>query len=261
MPDIFEALILGLVQGLTEFLPISSSGHLVVVPALLDWDEPTLTFDLLLHAGTLVAVAWYFRRDLLDIVRSVLSPGDEQHDAPRRLLVLLVIATIPAAVAGLLFRDFFEDLFDEPLWVCAFWGVTAVGLAASEWRFRHAPQRPIAMGEALWIGLAQAAALAPGISRSGSTIAISLALGVRRPEAARFSFLLSIPAITGAILTTVPDVFGGGDFGIAVLAGFAVAMVSGYASIAALLRLVRTHSFLPFAGYLAVVAPLAALAL
>lgn len=261
MPASVEAIVLGLVQGLTEFLPVSSSGHLVVVPALAGWNEPSLTFDLVLHAGTLAAVAFYFRSDLLGLARSLVNRG-EDADRSRRLLWLLAVATVPAGAAGLAFGDFFEDLFDEALWATAFWGVTAVILVGGEAVHRRAAPRAIGFREAVVIGVAQAAAITPGISRAGATIAVAIALGVSRSDATRFSFLLSIPAITGAVLTAVPDLTGG-EFEVtgAVAAGFAVSLFSGYAAVAGLLALVRNRTLLPFAAYLAVLAPAAAVAL
>lgn len=264
MPDIVEAVVLGLVQGLTEFLPVSSSGHLVVVPALAGWDKPSLSFDLLLHVGTLLAVVVYFRDDLARLVRGVFDHGDEpdEIDDARRLLLCLVVGTLPAAVLGLAFKDAFEDLFEKPLWVCLFWVVTAAILAAGEWIHRRAPGRQLTLRIALAVGAAQAMALTPGISRSGATIAAGIALGLPRTEAARFSFLLSVPAIAGAVVTAIPDVTSGSlDLGGATLAGFTVAAVTGYVAVAGLLRLVRTRSLLPFALYLVAVAPAAGVAL
>lgn len=257
MPDTVEAAVLGLVQGLTEFLPVSSSGHLVVVPALAGWNEPTLAFDLVLHLGTLLAVLVYFRHDLWRVATGILGRGRAED---RHLAGLLAVGTIPAGLAGVLFEGFFEDLFERPGWVCVFWVVTAAMLLGAEHVHRRVEPRGLDYHAVVAIGAAQAAALAPGISRSGATIAAAMALGLSRSEAARFSFLLSIPAIAGAALVTIPDVRAA-DLGGAALVGLAVAAVSGYVAIAGLLRLVRTHSFAPFAVYLIVVAPLAALAL
>lgn len=303
MPSVIEAIVLGVIQGLTEFLPISSDGHLTVVPTLLGWDTPSLSFDLALHAGTLVAVVAYFWTELVRLLLGVLGRGRPAHahgarpagaappsggteptagpagpetaaptettavieatvemEEPRRLTAWLVLGTIPAAVVGLVFRDEFEDLFDEPLWACAFWLVTAIALVAGELAHRRAAPSSLTTRMVLAIGVAQVPALAPGISRSGLTIAAGLALGLSRVDAARFSFLLSVPAVAGAVLTGVPDVLDGRfELDGAVLAGFLAALVVGYLAVAALLRLIRTRSFMPFAAYLVVVAPLAAL--
>lgn len=256
-----EDLVLGLVQGLTEFLPVSSSGHLVVVPALLGWEDPSVSFDLVLHVGTLLAVLVYFRADLGRLARGLVGQSDNVA-ADRTMIGYLAAATVPAGVAGLAFGDFFETLFEEPLWVCAFWTVTAAVLVTGERIHQGTASRALTLRTAVIIGSAQAVALAPGISRSGATIAVGLALGLPRLEAARFAFLLAIPAIVGGAVTLVPDVTDGTfDLTPGVAAGFGVAAVSGYVAVSVLLRLVRTRSLAPFALYLVIAAPLAALAL
>ncbi|MGH9026030.1 MAG: undecaprenyl-diphosphate phosphatase [Acidimicrobiia bacterium] len=261
--NLLEDVVLGLVQGLTEFLPVSSSGHLVVVPAVFGWDEPSLTFDLVLHLGTLIAVVVYYRRELSEIVAGVFGRGDDPRGY-RRLLLLLVIGSIPAAIAGLAFGEFFEDRFEEPLWACFELTLNAGILLGAEWLVARGTtagtDRPVEGGRAATIGVAQAVAITPGISRSGATIATGMVLGVSRADATRFSFLLSIPAIAGAVASRVPDVTGG-DFDLtgSVIAGFLVAMVSGYLSIGVFLRFVRTHTLRPFAYYLLIMAPTAAL--
>lgn len=254
-----QDIILGLVQGLTEFLPISSSGHLVLVPAVLGWEEPSLTFDILLHLGTLLAVVLYFRRELLGLILGVCGRGQDPAIA-RRLAGYLVIGTIPAAVAGLALGDVFERLFQSPLWVCGELVVTALVLLATERLGERAERRDLDGRAATAIGLAQAVAIAPGISRSGTTIGAGLWLGLPREEATRFSFLLSIPAIAGAGLVSLGDVAGGRfELTAGVMAGVAAAGISGYLSIGGLLRYVRTRSLGVFAAYLLVVAPVAAI--
>lgn len=264
MPDIIVDVVLGLVQGVTEFLPVSSSGHLVVVPAVLGWEEPSVSFDLLLHVATLLAVLVYFRAELWQILLSLRGRGVDPEGS-RRLLGLMVVATIPAAVLGLGFEDTFERLFGEPVWTAGFWVVTAVGLLVAERAFRGRAGGSLAalgVAGALVVGFAQAAALAPGISRSGATIVAGLGVGLSRTDAARFAFLVSIPAIAGGGLTLIPDIAEGSlELTGPVLAGFAVAAVSGYAAIAGLLRMVRAHSLAPFAVYLLVAAPAAVVAL
>lgn len=255
-----QDIVLGIVQGLTEFLPISSSGHLVVVPAMLGWEQPSLTFDLVLHLGTLVAVVAVYRRDLWQLALSLVNRGDNPVVA-RRLLGLLAIGTVPAGIAGIAFGSFFEESFERPLATCVQLVATACILIAAEWfaaRPREKP-RDIDPTVAGWVGVAQAAAILPGISRSGATIATGLGLGADRAETARFSFLLSIPAIFGAVLTQIPDV-AGGDFEItaSVVAGFFAALISGYLAIEGFLRFLRTHSLRAFAYYLLVFAPVAA---
>ena len=252
-------ILLGLLQGLTEFLPISSSGHLVVVPAVLGWDEPSLTFDVLLHLGTLVAVVVYFRHDLIGLTLGVLGRGIDP-DGARRMALYLAVGTIPAVVAGLVLGDFFEGLFESPYTTCAELVATALILLAMERVGDRARRRPLDVGSATAIGVAQAVAILPGISRSGTTIGVGLVLGLSREEATRFSFLLSIPAIAGAGVLSLADVAGGGlDVTGGVVAGVIASGVAGYLSIGALLRFVRSHSLTVFAVYLLVMAPLSAL--
>lgn len=254
-----QDIILGLVQGLTEFLPISSSGHLVIVPAVLGWDEPSLTFDILLHLGTLAAVVVYFRHELLGMVLGILGRGLNPALA-RRMALYLVIGTVPAGILGLAFGDLFERLFQSPLYTCGELVATAVILLATERFGERARRREVDTQVALTMGLAQAAAISPGISRSGATIGAGLWLGLSREEATRFSFLLSIPAIAGAGLVGAADVASGElEMTASVVAGVIASAISGYLSIGGLLRYVRTRSLDIFAGYLLVVAPLAAI--
>ncbi|MGH9035683.1 MAG: undecaprenyl-diphosphate phosphatase [Acidimicrobiia bacterium] len=255
----FEEILLGLLQGLTEFLPISSSGHLVVVPAVLGWDEPSLTFDVLLHLGTLAAVVIYFRHELIGLVLGILGRGPDPA-AARRMALYLAIGTVPAVVAGLVLGDFFERLFESPYTTCAELVATAFLLLAMERVGDKAQRRQLDTGVATGVGVAQAVAIFPGISRSGATIGAGLVMGLSREEATRFSFLLSIPAIAGAGVLSLADVAGGGlEVTSGVVAGVIVSGVAGYLSIGALLRFVRTHSLAVFAVYLLVMAPLSAL--
>ena len=254
-----ESIVLGIVQGLTEFLPISSSGHLVVVPAMLGWKQPSLTFDLVLHFGTLIAVVFAFRAELWVLLLGLFGSGDDPATA-RRLIWLLFLGSIPAAIAGLAFGNFFEKRFDDPLATCFELLGTAVILLGAEWVIRRGEgHEPVDERRAGIIGVAQAVAILPGISRSGSTIGAGLVTRVSREEATRYSFLLAIPAIAGAVATKVPDV-ADGNFKITgpVIAGFLAATIVGWLSIEWLLRYVRTHSFVSFAIYLIVFAPIAA---
>ena len=255
----FQDIVLGLLQGLTEFLPISSSGHLVVVPAVLGWDEPSLTFDVLLHLGTLVAVVIYFRHELIGLALGILGRGMDPP-AARRMALYLAIGTVPAVVAGLALGDFFEGLFQSPYTTCAELVATALLLLAVERLGERTRRRPLDTGVATGVGVAQAVAILPGISRSGATIGAGLAMGLTREESTRFSFLLSIPAIAGAGVLSLADVAGGGlDITAGVVAGVIASGVAGYLSIGALLRFVRTHTLTVFAIYLLVMAPLSAL--
>ena len=249
-------IILGLVQGLTEFLPVSSSGHLVIVPAVLGWEEPSLGLTVFLHLGTLLALLVYFRRELITLFLGVLGQGEDPAQA-RRMVRFLIIGTIPAVIAGVAFGSFFEGSFQRPYETCVELVITAGILVATERLGERARRRPLDDTRAAGIGVAQALAILPGISRSGSTIGAGLWFGMSREEATRFSFLLSVPAIAGAGVLDLAK----GELQVdsASMAGFVVAAVSSYLSIAVLLRFVRTHSLRVFAGYLLVAAPLAAI--
>ena len=257
-----QALVLGAVQGLTEFIPISSSGHLVLVPESLGWSnlvhsETALAFDVFLHVASLLALLVYFSGDLLDIVRGTIQGN---RDA-RRLATLLIVGTIPAAIAGLAFGDYFEEAFADPGAAAIQLVITAAILVAAERALAYNLRRTAAKGERLrgvddlkvgdsvLIGIAQAISIFPGISRSGSTIAAGLGLAMERAAAARFAFLLAIPALAGAALVKVPDLQGANlGFG-AGLAGFIASLLTSYAAIWALIRYLRTRSLYPFAAY------------
>ena len=256
-----QLLVLGLVQGLTEFLPVSSSGHLVAVPFLLGWELPTVAFDVAVHLGTALAVIVYFRRDLAAMLRGVLrrarGSGDQADRRAARLALLLAAASVPAGVAGIAFGGFFEGLFDDPQIAAVFLAVSGLILLAAEWlRSRRAEARPleeISVGDALTMGLAQAFAITPGLSRSGTTIAAGLGRGLSREASARFSFLLGLPAFLGAALIELPDLEAGTALG-GVMAASLVAALVGFAAIAFLIRYLRTQSLRPFATYLFVAA-------
>lgn len=239
----FDAVLWGLIQGLTEFLPISSSGHLVLVPTLLGRDGPDLATSAVLHLGTLVAVLAYFRREVAEMMR--LSPEG------KRLLRLLVIGTIPVVIIGLAFRSGFETLNENPTAVAIALLLTGVVLLATGLLPRR--HRPIAEStdlDAGVIGVGQAVALIPGVSRSGATIATGLARGFDRAEAARYSFLLGIPAIAGAGILEFADLAAdGGGITAETWVGMAVAAVAGYAAIALLLRLIGRAGLAPFGVY------------
>jgi undecaprenyl-diphosphatase len=282
---LLQALLLGLVQGATEFIPISSSGHLTLVPWLLNWSfDPDLkfAFDVLAHWGTLVAVLAVFWRDLWALARGwlrtvgLLAPLESSHasaggadpvpaqeglrariaaDADGRLAWWILVGSVPAAVLGLLFEDFFEMLFGTPPLVSVLLLVTAALLAFSEWRGVQGRDLPaLKWLDAIVIGLGQAAAIAPGISRSGSTMAVGLMRGVRRSAAARFSFLLSTPVILGAGVWQLKDLLteSGWTAHLApLLIGFVAAGLSGYLCIRFLLGYLRRGKLYPFAVYCA----------
>ncbi|MDH7490224.1 MAG: undecaprenyl-diphosphatase UppP [Anaerolineae bacterium] len=252
--DSLQAVILGLVQGITEFLPISSSGHLVLVPWALGWGEPGLLFDTVLHWGTLVAVVVYFWDDLWSLVRAwVDSIARRKVDTPQAWLAWLVLlGTLPAAIIGFLLNDFFESLFSAPVAVAAFLVGTGLILAAAETFYdRIRKVDTLRLGDALVVGLAQAAAIAPGLSRSGLTITAGIFRGLGREAAARFSFLLSVPIILGAGLTQMAHAIAnpGATAWFPLVLGFASAAISGYLAIHFLLGFVRRRRFWPFAVY------------
>lgn len=258
------AALLGAVQGISEFLPISSKTHLVVVPALLGREPPSLAFIVLLHLGTLVALVLYFAKDLWGIAADTVRGGEG-----RRLIGMLAIASVPAAVFGLLFEETFERLLTHPREVAFSLVATAVLLVVAEWlagsiRIGRRLARPlgseVTTRRAVAMGLAQALALFPGISRSGSTMGTGLALGLRRDATARFSFLLAIPAIAGANILELPDIASAG-IGSPEIVGFGAALVTGYASVSLLIRYLRRFSYLPFAAYCVVFALVAGFSL
>jgi undecaprenyl-diphosphatase len=255
-----EALLLGVVQGLTEFLPISSSGHLIVVPWLQDYtfllDHPEFnkTFDVALHAGTLIAAIAFFRREVVQLLRSFFAAVSRRsiETDDQRLAVAIAVGTIPAVIAGGLFSDFIDNHLGEP-WMIAIQLIVFGALLGYADRM---PQRRTLQGTRLkdgwYIGLAQVLALAPGTSRSGITITAARWLGLDRDGAARFSFLLLIPIVAGAtVFKGISAVKDGLPDGVAgpMIVGTIAAAVSGYFAISFLLRLVRTSSYRPFVLY------------
>jgi undecaprenyl-diphosphatase len=321
---VLRTLILGIVQGLTEFLPISSSAHLSIVPKLLGFRTPELAFDVLLHFGTLAAVVVYFARDLWAFVLSLVAPrvlGQREATARRRQLGLLVIASIPAAIFGYLLQNWADEQTSRPL-RSAVWLVltTLIMIAAELWARGHpapatggaireaeaatspaaerapasslfekepvapepaqvqlaaaaarpmtraeirrqrqdAPPEPgsateelerLPLGKAVGIGLAQAVALIPGTSRSGVTISAGLFEGISREAAARFSFLLSIPAILGAGVLKLGDLSQASESTAQLAVGFLAAAVSGFLAVSFLIRMLRTRTLWPFIWY------------
>jgi undecaprenyl-diphosphatase len=248
----FQAIILGVLQGLGEFLPISSSGHLIAVPWLLGWKEHGLSFDVALHLGTLVAVLYAFAGDWWRMGTSLLRGlhrGQPFAEPGGRMLGLLALASIPGALAGKLLDDWAETTFRSPAFVAVAMAALGVLLWLADRTHGTRGADQISLAQALLIGCAQALALVPGVSRSGVTITAALFLGYRRDEAARFSFLLATPITFGAALLKVPHLLrAGGETGPA-LAGMAAAAVVGWLSIFFLLRYVRTRTYQPFVWY------------
>lgn len=240
-----EAIIWGIVQGLTEFLPISSSGHLVLVPALLDIEPPSLAVSAVLHLGTLLAVVAYYRRDLAGLTRFRTDPE------ARRLVGLLALGTLPAVV-GVVVRDVIGELQESLTAVSVALLVTAAILFASGFLGPLTRRLSSARSsDALIIGVAQALALVPGISRSGITITAGMGRHFVREEAARYSFLLAIPAIAGAAVFEGVDLLQGAGLPATVWVGVAAAAVSGYGAIALLLGVLERVGLRPFAYYAA----------
>lgn len=257
---IYEALVLGLVQGLSEFLPISSSGHLILTRWLFGWDPPgdagvEKAFDVALHIGTLVAVLAYFRHDVWRYVSrgiSLLWHRQRPVDTDGRIAWLLVVATIPAAAVGALFEDWIDEQLGTPAIIAV--SLIAFGLLLW-WADRRAGARRIdefRLADALTIGAAQALALNPGTSRSGITMTAGRRLGFTRDAAARLSFLLSLPVTLGAIVVKVGGLLSDGvpdGLGGALVVGVATSFVSGLAAVWGTLTLIRTRSFTPFVIY------------
>ena len=256
--DILHAIFLGIIQGLTEFLPISSSGHLALLEHYLNVQEAGLAFDVLLHVGTLVALIVYFWQDWMDMIKAVLRPG-RHNRFERRLFWYLVVATIPGALAGLFLEKQAETIFRTPTQIAILLGIMGIILYLADRLAKHQRRLPgITRTDAILIGLSQALAIMPGVSRSGSTMTMGLFLGFTRETAARFSFLLSTPIIFGAGLYHVLKMFkgGGGNTFITLpyVLGFLAAIVSSYLTIRFLLRFLQRHTFVIFALYRVLVA-------
>jgi undecaprenyl-diphosphatase len=256
---LFQAVVLGIVQGLTEFIPVSSSAHLVLVPWALGWEfepAPAFIFNVLVQLGTLVGVIVYFRRDLAVLIRAALRglvSGRPLADADSRLAWLIALATVPAAAAGILIKGAVERAFDSPAAVCGF----LIGTAALLWGAERVGRRERSLSslsplDATWVGIGQAFALFPGISRSGATIAAGLTRHLQRPEAARLSFLMSVPAMLGAGAVALLDLAGmpaTASFLPPLALGFVSAAVVGFFSIRWFLGYLARRSLAPFALY------------
>ncbi len=255
--SLLEAILIGIIQGATEFLPISSDGHLVLIPAVFGLSQPDLVLIGLVHAGTLLAILTYFARDLWNIGRAWLAGligRDPMGTADSRLGWYMLLGAVPAGIVGLLLRDFFERQFQSPTVAAVGLLVTAAVLVIGERLLRGTKSlERLTAVDALIVGLVQVTALLPGVSRSGTTIAAGLWRGLDRPTAARFSFLVGLPAIAGAGLLSILDIFSArgslpmGHYA----AAFVAAAVVGYLCIAFLLSWVKRHSLYIFAVYCA----------
>lgn len=266
----FEAVVLGIVQGLTEFLPVSSSGHLVLFQHWLGWTEPELLFDISVHVGTLVAVVVVFFQDLAAMAKTLInlpalvrSTGGWRPlltgNPEVRLLAMIIVGSVPTAILGLLFAQMAEQLFASVSIV----GITLLITGTILWFTRMHRGEGIAIAGMRWrhglmIGLVQGMAIIPGISRSGSTIAAALYMGIDRQTAFRFSFLLSLPAVTGAFLLGLDgEAFAGSSPVGLILAGSLAAAVVGYIALKILLRMVISGWLYCFAPYCWIVGALA----
>jgi undecaprenyl-diphosphatase len=246
-----EAAFLGVVQGLTEFLPVSSSGHLVLLGQFMSFEHDDILFDLILHVGTLIPILWFYRGDLKTIAQDVASGDAPFFQRPgARLLALLATATVPTGIIGLLFEDLFEQLFANPSFLPISFMITGI-LLYSVRRLNEGSTDGSGMSfkQALILGIAQGCAITPGISRSGTTIAVALMLGLNRNFAAKFSFLMSVPAILGAVvLKTLKSEPGALDM-VDVAVGGGMALVAGYFALVLLVSMVNKGSFTHFCWY------------
>jgi undecaprenyl-diphosphatase len=254
-----QGIVYGAVQGLTEFLPVSSSAHLALLPWFFGWEDPGLGFDVALHVGTLLAVLWYFWRDWWELSIGALESlrrGVLIADERARLFWKIAAASVPGAVLGMALEHKAEDAFRAPALIA----FTLVALGALLYWADRRPETTEGVGaigwdDALWIGLAQAASIVPGVSRSGVTISVARLRGIGREAAARFSFLLSTPIIAGAALLKIQALVAAGQDPAQLLA-LAFSALFGFVSIAALIRYVRQRSYLPFVLYRFVLAAL-----
>lgn len=253
--DIFQSIILGIVQGMGEFLPISSTAHLILAPYFFNWSDPGLSFDVALHVGTLVAVVAFFWRDWLEIFSAASNNifhtnyKLEAKSYPASLLWLLVIASVPGAIFGFFLDDYAEHAFRNPLLIA--FTLSFVGLIlylVDKYAKHNKDIKNISIKDAILIGFSQAVAIIPGVSRSGATMTTGLALGLSREQAARFSFLLSTPIIFGAAIFKIPELFAVG-ITMPILIGILAAALSGYLAIKYMLKFIQKVGYAPFFWY------------
>ena len=255
----WAAFLMGALQGITEFLPISSSAHLILLPWLFGWDNDllhSLTFDVGLHVGTLAAVLFYFRDDLLDLVKATPQLLRGVRNQQTQLIVAIVVGTIPAAIVGVLFEDVIEEYLRSPIQIALVLAVMGIVIAyADRVGQMHRELTQLSWRDAIWIGLAQACALVPGVSRSGATMSAARVLGFDRNAAARFAFLLSTPITLAAVVVKADDLLliQGSDV-VTMLVGVVTAAVVGVVVIDLLLSWIRRIGLGVFAYYRWVVA-------
>ncbi len=240
--NIYQSIILGIVQGLTEFLPVSSSGHLVIIQSIFkNFKQPGISFDVFLHFGTLFSVLIYFRNEILDILRL----------KNKKWIFLIIIATIPAGIVGILFKDFIENLFNNPILVAYALIFTGIILYCSDKiGSENKDDSNITFVDAAIIGIAQAFAIIPGISRSGSTVSVGIFCGLKRDVAIKFSFIMSIPAILGAVVLSLKD-FSSINFSLygIYITGFFSSLIVGLLSLKLLTILTKLKSLKFFSIY------------
>jgi undecaprenyl-diphosphatase len=247
-----QAIVLGIIQGLSEFLPISSSAHLALAPWLFGWEDPGLAFDVALHFGTLLAVLWYFRSEWAALVRAafgILTSGRVETPEKRRV-IYLIIATIPGAIGGYLLQSQAASTFRSPQLI----GVTLIVMGIILWLVDKLVDQRRVLGEMRWIdalliGLSQVVALIPGVSRSGATMTTSRGLRFDRESAAEFSFLMSMPIIVAAIVVEGPKALAEGGLTNEIMSGVVASAISGWLAISVLMRYVSKHSYGIFAFY------------
>ncbi len=253
--SILEAIILGIVQGITEFAPISSSAHLVIVPYLFGWKPPFILLVVTLHMGTLTAVLFYFKVELFHLVLALARSIRKlriKNDPHAKLAWLIILGSIPAAIAGYFLEDFFEGLFKSPFAAGCFLLVTGIILLSSDKVAKQTRDlSKVRLTDGVFVGLVQSMAITPGISRSGITIAAGMANGLERESAAHFSFLLSFPIIIGAFFETATKsgLMVRQSLVIPLIVGFLTAALSGYICISYLLKYLRRGNLGVFAYY------------
>jgi undecaprenyl-diphosphatase len=247
-----QAIALGIIQGLSEFLPISSSAHLTLAPWLLGWEDPGLAFDVALHLGTLIAVLWYFRMEWIALVKAafgIVTTGRVETPEKRRV-VYLIIATIPGAIGGYLLQSRAESAFRDPQLIA----IALIVMGIVLWLVDKLVDQQRVLGEMRWIdglliGLSQVIALIPGVSRSGSTISTARGLRFDRESAAEFSFLMSMPIIAAAVIMEGPKALQQGGLTNELMSGVVASAISGWLAISILMRFVSRHSYGIFAFY------------
>jgi undecaprenyl-diphosphatase len=247
-----QAIALGIIQGLSEFLPISSSAHLTLAPWLLGWEDPGLAFDVALHLGTLIAVLWYFRMEWAALVRAafgIVTTGRVETPEKRRV-IYLIIATVPGAIGGYLLQSRAESAFRDPQLIA----IALIVMGIALWLVDKLVDQQRVLGEMRWIdglliGLSQVIALIPGVSRSGSTITTARGLRFDREAAAEFSFLMSMPIIAAAVIMEGPKALQEGGLTNELMSGVVASAISGWLAISILMRFVSRHSYGIFALY------------